>query len=204
MSRLSSIGTLLVLTALAVACPRPAEQPQEQPPGGDGASVPGGAVDPGDPAGSPGDGGDATACLSDSDCDGGVCEGQGCGDDTPGTCAPAERMCTRDAQTYCGCDGKEFTSSGSCPGRRFASRGKCEGEPPTGGGKADGESCLAASECAGGVCEGEGCGDDTPGTCASNSRMCTRDYRAYCGCDGTTFHGSGSCPGQRYAKRGEC
>ncbi|MCH9687056.1 MAG: hypothetical protein K0V04_36815, partial [Deltaproteobacteria bacterium] len=47
-------------------------------------------------------------------------------------------------------------------------------------------------------------GDDLPGQCASNERACTRDYATYCGCDGQEFHGSGSCPGQRYAHRGEC
>ena len=72
-------------------------------------------------------------------------------------------------------------------------------EPPTGQGPAaDGASCLAASDCASGVCEGQGCGDDQPGTCALAARPCTKDYRPYCGCDGVTFHGSGSCPGQRF------
>jgi hypothetical protein len=70
--------------------------------------------------------------------------------------------------------------------------------------KADGASCLAASECSSGKCEGEGCGPATPGTCVPTSRACTRDLRPYCGCDGKTFRTSGSCAGQRYAKKGEC
>lgn len=68
----------------------------------------------------------------------------------------------------------------------------------------DGASCLAASECASGICEGEGCGDDQPGTCQPSSRMCTRDLRQYCGCDGETFGASGSCPGRRFATRAPC
>jgi hypothetical protein len=72
------------------------------------------------------------------------------------------------------------------------------------GKKADGSSCLAASECASGVCEGEGCGEDKPGTCAPTSRMCTRDLREYCGCDGVTFRASGSCAGARFSKREAC
>lgn len=64
------------------------------------------------------------SCTAASDCASGVCEGEGCGD-VPGTCAAAERMCTRDAQLYCGCDGVEFRASGQCPGRRFAHRGAC-------------------------------------------------------------------------------
>jgi len=70
--------------------------------------------------------------------------------------------------------------------------------------RADGEPCLDASECASGICEGEGCDAATPGRCAPASRACTRDLRAYCGCDGTTFRTSGSCPGRRFASRGEC
>jgi hypothetical protein len=64
--------------------------------------------------------------------------------------------------------------------------------------------CLTTAECPeGAVCEGEGCGDDTPGTCVG-MRPCTRDLRMYCGCDGVTFGSSGSCPGRRFAHRGEC
>lgn len=69
--------------------------------------------------------------------------------------------------------------------------------------KPAGAQCQAASECESGVCEGEGCGD-TPGTCAPAQRACTRDLRAYCGCDGKTFRASGSCPGQRYSAKAEC
>ncbi len=70
--------------------------------------------------------------------------------------------------------------------------------------KADGQSCLAAEECESGVCEGEGCGADRPGTCAPKTRGCTRDLRPYCGCDGQTFRTSGSCPGKRFSARSEC
>lgn len=119
---------LVGLTALA-ACPRPASAPEERSP--EGAVVPAGDVDP-DASASPEAGQDAAdpvaavGCLSDADCDGGVCEGEGCGDDQPGVCASPDRMCTRDARPYCGCDGQTFSSSGSCPGRRYASKGKCE------------------------------------------------------------------------------
>jgi hypothetical protein len=69
-------------------------------------------------------------CLSGADCPSGVCEGEGCGDATPGTCAPPEpRACTRDLRQYCGCDGHTFQGSGSCPGARFEQHGPCEGDP---------------------------------------------------------------------------
>ena len=73
---------------------------------------------------------------------------------------------------------------------------------PSGEPKADGSDCNAGSECASGVCEGEGC--DVPGKCMPTSRACTKDLRQYCGCDGTTFSGSGSCPGARFSKREAC
>ncbi|MCB9715816.1 MAG: hypothetical protein H6712_18255 [Myxococcales bacterium] len=210
MPRLAPIAVLLAVTAI-VACPRPQDGGTDGPPADDGPSVPGGALDPGGPVGANEGGGDdgsppAGGCLSDADCgDGRVCEGLGCTDDQPGTCAPSERMCTRDSQAYCGCDGQTFRASGSCPGRRYAAKAPCEGASPSPApSKDDGQPCLRANECKGGVCEGKGCTDDQPGTCASKTRMCTQDVASYCGCDGQTFTGSGSCPGQRYAKRGEC
>ena len=69
--------------------------------------------------------------------------------------------------------------------------------------RGDGESCDTDDQCGSGVCEGEGCGEGE-GVCAAANRMCTRDRRPYCGCDGVTFYSSGSCPGQRYANKGAC
>jgi hypothetical protein len=144
------------------------------------------------------------ACDSAADCETGVCEGEGCAPGR-GRCAARNRSCTRDRRPYCGCDGNTFYSSGSCPGRRFSSRGACS----SGGGAgaklaADGAACKAAAECQSGICEGEGCGDGAPGKCVSRKRPCTADLRAFCGCDGATFSGSSTCPGRRYAARGEC
>lgn len=73
-------------------------------------------------------------------------------------------------------------------------------EPASG---APGASCDSAADCESGICEGEGCGPGQ-GVCASRERACTRDLRPYCGCDGVTFQSSGSCPGKRFAHRGEC
>jgi hypothetical protein len=68
----------------------------------------------------------------------------------------------------------------------------------------EGKPCTSNAECPGGACIGdglEGCGG-APGRCGPD--RCTRDRRAYCGCDGVTFHASGKCPGAEYAYRGEC
>lgn len=76
--------------------------------------------------------------------------------------------------------------------------------PPDLAGLADGQACTAASQCASGACEGQGCGDDTPGVCVGSMRRCTRDLRPYCGCDGKTFMASGTCPNRRFASRAPC
>jgi hypothetical protein len=70
--------------------------------------------------------------------------------------------------------------------------------------RAEGEACLLHEDCASGLCEGQGCDDAHPGVCVPQARPCTRDLRTYCGCDGVTFKGSGSCPGRRYAHPGAC
>lgn len=67
----------------------------------------------------------------------------------------------------------------------------------------EGGACAAASDCSSGVCEGKGCDGNGP-VCVAQKRMCTKDLRAYCGCDGRTFRTSGSCPGRPYAERGAC
>ena len=147
---------------------------------------------------------DGSACTNPEDCGSGICEGMGCGTEE-GVCAPKSRPCTRDLRSYCGCDGQTFQSSGSCPGARFSAKGTCE----AGGGNSNrvnlsvGDRCGAASECASGICEGQGCGP-LAGVCADKMRACTMDIRQYCGCDGQTFQSSGSCAGQLYAKRGPC
>jgi hypothetical protein len=112
-------------------------------------------------------------------------------------------MCTMDLIDMCGCDGQTFQASSTCPGRRYAKRGACTPPPPPAK-RPPGEACLVDGDCDSGVCEGQGCGDDAPGTCAKPARKCTRDRRPFCGCDGATFLTSGSCPGRRYAHPGKC
>lgn len=68
----------------------------------------------------------------------------------------------------------------------------------------DGGLCESGSECASGICEGQGCTPERKGICMARNRSCTRDLRTYCGCDGQTFRGSGSCPGRRYSARSAC
>ncbi len=75
---------------------------------------------------------------------------------------------------------------------------------PNPNGTADGGSCSKPDDCKSGVCEGEGCGAGSKAVCVSDARACTRDLRTYCGCDGKSFGGSGSCPGRPYQKPGAC
>jgi hypothetical protein len=131
------MGARAIVPILAVAvfagCPTKPE-PAVPPAEGDApAETPALPDDPGQPdpveptpSGSVADGG---ACLRAEDCSSGICEGEGCDDAHPGKCVPSDRMCTRDARSYCGCDGKTFVGSGSCPERRYRSASACEGDP---------------------------------------------------------------------------
>jgi hypothetical protein len=69
---------------------------------------------------------DGAVCFDSSECGSGMCEGLGCGTAEPGRCAAMDRMCSKDLQRYCGCDGVTFRSSGTCPARRYQNKGSCE------------------------------------------------------------------------------
>lgn len=81
-----------------------------------------------------------------------------------------------------------------------------EGDAPpleTPAAEAEGTPCTSSADCAQGeMCSGpEGC--DVTWTCQP-AGPCTRDLVTYCGCDGQTIQGSGSCPPAPYSHRGEC
>ena len=144
---------------------------------------------------------EGASCDVNLDCESGICEGLGCGPGQ-GVCASRSRMCTKDLSSYCGCDGQTFHASGTCPGKRYLRRRTCE-RPSGKASLPDGASCNHANDCESGICEGQGCGS-YQGVCVSAMRACTRDLRAYCGCDGQTFRSSSSCPGRRYQRPGRC
>ena len=66
-------------------------------------------------------------------------------------------------------------------------------------------TCRSTADCA----RGEEChiteGCATPSYCGPLlGRACTGDLVPYCGCDGTTFQASSTCPTRTYARRGPC
>ena len=75
--------------------------------------------------------------------------------------------------------------------------------PPNPDGPAAGKVCKSAADCASGQdCYGpDACGSTW--TCKP-ARMCTQDLIEYCGCDGTVFRGSSTCPAKPYQHRGPC
>ena len=78
------------------------------------------------------------------------------------------------------------------------------GAPPAStGARVDGSPCTTGAECSSGMCEGEGCGTDE-GRCMPKERACTKDLKAFCGCDGKTFRGSGTCPKRTWRTKGAC
>ena len=120
----------------------------------------------------------------------------------PPPAAPIEMSDAPDA----GAGPAEAAAEGGAESGPVASSGG--DRPPAGGGSGkgvrDGGACERGDQCASGICEGQGCGGDSKGVCMSQNRRCTRDLRAYCGCDGQTFRASGSCPGRRYSARTAC
>lgn len=136
-------------------------------------------------------------CVRQSDCpSGSECVGpEGCG--VPWTCvAGLGRPCTDDLASFCGCDGQTLTGSSSCPPGPYRARGACEPPLP--------RTCRSNTDCARGEqCQGpEGCG--VTWTCSTGPVGCTADVANFCGCDGRTFQGSSSCPGQLFRHRGRC
>jgi hypothetical protein len=203
---------LAVIAILVAACsspskpptptpvePTPVEQPDAQPLDQPPTAIDAGAAPVAIDA-APALAADGASCLRNEECASGTCEGEGCFDDRPGTCAPAQRGCTKDLRSYCGCDGVTFKTSGSCPKRRYSAKGAC----PTGTNRPAGAFCLKTTDCASKVCEGMGCDDTHPGRCVDKKRACTADVVQYCTCDGKTTTGSSSCAGVRYERRGTC
>lgn len=60
--------------------------------------------------------------------------------------------------------------------------------------------CSADSPCEG-ACTGRSC--SATWFCITDA-PCTDDIAEFCGCDGVTFSGSSTCPGQPYASEGPC
>lgn len=65
-------------------------------------------------------------------------------------------------------------------------------------------TCRSTADCpAGQLCDGPaGCA--VPWTCRPRSESCTMDLAPFCGCDGTTFSESSTCPGRPYRHMGPC
>ena len=100
-------------------------------------------------------------------------------------------------------DGEGADAGAETPAEGGPATKLAEGSP---GGEAPPEKrqCSSDADCGSEeLCEGEGC-RDLQGVCVPKERPCTRDLVTYCGCDGTTFQSSGSCPGKRFSKRGAC
>jgi len=116
----------------------------------------------------------------------------------------------------CYASDSEGCEAASCPAERctilesYPGQVQCEEAvepseeaPEEQGVAAEGQPCDESTECGDGLfCDGpEGC--DVSWTCQP-MRPCTRDLVQYCGCDGESFSGSGTCPTRPFASRGAC
>ena len=123
---------------------------------------------------------------------------------TPATDAEGTNVCVEPMHREYGCVENECGDGRCEPGEDGACG--CAADCPDARREsgAAGDACFTGSDCQSGTCEGEGCSDDQPGVCTPPSRSCTDDDVPFCGCDGTTFTASGSCPAARFRHEGEC
>jgi len=117
------------ITAIAVlvaGCPPPQQQ-SAPPPATPVAPEPPPDRPPADPADPKPLAADGAECLAADECQSGICEGEGCGENA-GTCMSRQRACTADLRPYCGCDGETFRASSGCANRLYQHRGECKQE----------------------------------------------------------------------------
>jgi hypothetical protein len=107
-----------------------------------------------------------------------------------GICAVGT-TCPVDRCTYCTCR----ADLGLMCASRCTDAGTPDGATPI--------ACRSGADCPSSMmCDGPaGCG--MPWSCVA-ARPCTADVSPFCGCDGNTFYGSSSCPGQPYQVRAAC
>jgi hypothetical protein len=103
--------------------------------------------------------------------------------------------------------GATGTGATSSTGGTSSSGGGSQGGSSSGGdtstgGTVNADECTASTPCSSGVCTGNSC--EEPWSCAPTNGGCTKDLVQYCGCDGTTFMDSGTCPTRPYSNKGAC
>ncbi len=76
---------------------------------------------------------DGGSCRDGSECESGVCEGEGCGVNKPGRCVAASRACAGGEEIFCGCGERTFRAPADCPGQRYSRRGACAESAPQSG-----------------------------------------------------------------------
>lgn len=126
--------------------------------------------------------------------------------DQLGECTLIPEICTLELRAVCGCDGNTYDNP--CAARKagvsIVSEGECSNQTKACGGLQgltcdDGEFCNFAPEAQCGAA-------DQLGECTPIPTICTREYRAVCGCDDKTY--SNPCEaraaGVSIISEGEC
>ena len=141
--------------------------------------------------------------------------------DMSGTCRVVPEFCTEQYDPVCGCNDKTYSNAcaAAAEGMSVGHTGACAADASQGASQPPGGAALAEGELCGtrgvrGDCdEGlycayrQNCGaDDSGGTCAKKTPMCTKIYQPVCGCDNKTYGNpcTAAAAGVSVAKRGEC
>lgn len=111
-----------------------------------------------------------------------------------GECRPGQSCPSPDGCNTCACSADGTLA---CTARACVDAGPPDVPSP--------RACQSTADCnRGDECHiTEGCA--TPSYCGpALGRPCTGDLTPYCGCDGSTFLASSTCPTRTYARRGRC